>query len=89
MATRSPDRKAALITGAAGAIGSAIARRLAADDMTHEAGPEQVQRYRERIPLGYIGDPDDIAGAVIFLCSEAARYITGSTLDVNGGLLMR
>jgi 2-hydroxycyclohexanecarboxyl-CoA dehydrogenase len=37
------------------------------------------------IPLGYLGTGDDIAGAVAFLCSEEARFITGQILDVNGG----
>jgi len=40
------------------------------------------------IPLGKIGRPDDIADAVLFLASDQARYITGQTLHVNGGMLM-
>lgn len=39
----------------------------------------------KRIPLGRIGTGDDIAKAVVFLCSEDANYITGSTLKVDGG----
>jgi NAD(P)-dependent dehydrogenase (short-subunit alcohol dehydrogenase family) len=41
----------------------------------------------ERIPLGRWGDPDDVAGAAVFLLSDAARYVTGQTLYVDGGLL--
>ena len=40
----------------------------------------------DKIPLGFAGIPEDIANAVAFLASEEARYITGHTLDVNGGL---
>jgi len=40
------------------------------------------------IPLGRIGTPDDVAGAVIFLTSGEASYITGHVLNVNGGMLM-
>ena len=39
-----------------------------------------------RIPVGHTGDPDDIAEAAAFLCSESARYITGVVLDVDGGI---
>ena len=40
------------------------------------------------IPLGRIGDPDDVAGCVVFLASELSKYLTGVTLDVNGGMLI-
>jgi len=42
-----------------------------------------------RIPLGRFGRPEDVANAVCFLASEDAAFITGATLDVNGGMLMR
>ncbi|MCK4817726.1 SDR family oxidoreductase, partial [bacterium] len=42
----------------------------------------------ERIPLGRFGQPEDIAMAVVFLACQASNFITGSILDVNGGLLM-
>jgi NAD(P)-dependent dehydrogenase (short-subunit alcohol dehydrogenase family) len=42
-----------------------------------------------RIPLGRLGEPEDIAHAAMFLASDEASFITGATLDVNGGLLMR
>ena len=41
------------------------------------------------IPLGRLGHPNDIAYAALFLASPMAAYITGATLDVNGGLLKR
>jgi NAD(P)-dependent dehydrogenase (short-subunit alcohol dehydrogenase family) len=42
----------------------------------------------ERIPVGRLGTPDDIAGLVCFLCSEHASYITGEVVDINGGFLV-
>ena len=47
------------------------------------------QRIEAMIPLGQLGHVDDIAFAALFLASPMARYITGATLDVNGGLLKR
>lgn len=44
--------------------------------------------YISRIPLGYIGTPGDVAEAVVFLASQKSRYITGSIIHVNGGMLM-
>jgi NAD(P)-dependent dehydrogenase (short-subunit alcohol dehydrogenase family) len=41
-----------------------------------------------RIPLGRMGDPEEVAGPVVFLCSPAASYITGTIIDVNGGVYM-
>ena len=46
------------------------------------------ERYKASIPLGYMGNPDDVAKAVVFLASENASYITGEILDVNGGFVM-
>jgi 3-oxoacyl-[acyl-carrier protein] reductase len=40
------------------------------------------------VPLGRIGDPEDVADVIVFLASDYARYITGSTIDINGGLFM-
>lgn len=44
--------------------------------------------YEARTPLGRIGEPDDIAGVVGFLASDAARYVTGQTITVDGGVLI-
>lgn len=46
------------------------------------------ERLRQRIPLGRLGEPDDIASAMLFLASEHASYITGQTIIVDGGALL-
>lgn len=50
--------------------------------------PEETRRLAESVPLRRIAEPSEIAESVLFLASDTARYITGATLDVNGGLLM-
>jgi len=50
--------------------------------------PEETRRMAESVPLGRVAEPEEIAEVVLFLASDAARYVTGATLDVNGGLVM-
>jgi NAD(P)-dependent dehydrogenase (short-subunit alcohol dehydrogenase family) len=49
---------------------------------------EQLEAHISQIPLGYMAEPADLAGTVVFLASDHARYITGATLNVSGGWLM-
>ncbi len=49
---------------------------------------EMRQRTVSNIPLGREGTPDDIIGAILFLVSDSSSYITGHTLNINGGLLL-
>ena len=49
---------------------------------------KQVAQIAEHIPSGSFGAPDDIAAAAVFLASNEARYITGQTIHVNGGMVM-
>jgi 3-oxoacyl-[acyl-carrier protein] reductase len=58
-------------------------------DMTRALDEKQVQALRERIPLARLGASGDVAAAVTFLASDLAGYITGETLNVNGGLSMQ
>jgi NAD(P)-dependent dehydrogenase (short-subunit alcohol dehydrogenase family) len=50
-----------------------------------DADPERKQRVLARIPLGRLGAPEEIGGALVFLASEAASYITGATITIDGG----
>jgi 3-oxoacyl-[acyl-carrier protein] reductase len=57
-------------------------------DMTRALDEKQVQALTNQIPLARLGTPADVAAAVTFLASELAGYVTGETLNVNGGLAM-
>ena len=57
-------------------------------DMTRELSEEQKTNMIGQIPLGRLGNPDEIASAVVFLASPGAAYITGETIHVNGGMYM-
>jgi len=65
-----------------------VAPGFIATDMTHALTEEQKQAMLAAIPLGRAGTPEDIAGAVGFLVSPAAAYVTGTTVHVNGGMFM-
>ncbi|MBF6992381.1 MULTISPECIES: 3-oxoacyl-ACP reductase FabG [Cupriavidus] len=57
-------------------------------DMTKALSEEQHASLKQQIPLGRLGQPEDIANAVAFLAGPQAAYITGTTLHVNGGMYM-
>jgi NAD(P)-dependent dehydrogenase (short-subunit alcohol dehydrogenase family) len=56
-------------------------------DSIFEAVPEYKEEFLQRVPIGRIGDPDEIVGAMIYLASDASSYVTGETLVVDGGTL--
>ena len=56
--------------------------------MTRPWGPELLQKRIDETPLGRLGTAEDVAQAVVFLASDAARFIHGTHLDVNGGIYM-
>ena len=57
-------------------------------DMTSELPEAVKEKILSEIPLGILGEPKDIAGAVTYLASEDARYVTGQVIHVNGGMFM-
>lgn len=65
-----------------------VAPGFVSTDMTNALTDEQRETIFQKIPMQKLGTVDDIAAAVVFLASEAAGYITGQTLHVNGGLYM-
>ena len=67
---------------------NSIAPGFIKSNMTDKLSDEQKNSILDRIPMKKLGDSDDIAKAVGFLCSENANYITGQTLHVNGGLAL-
>jgi 3-oxoacyl-[acyl-carrier protein] reductase len=67
---------------------NAVAPGFIETDMTHGLSQELKDKMLANIPLRRMGQAEDIAGAVVFLASEAASYITGHVLDVNGGIHM-
>jgi len=67
---------------------NAVAPGFITTDMTAVLSEEIKAKMLENIPLGRFGVSEDIASAVVFLASDGAGYITGSVIDVNGGLYM-
>jgi 3-oxoacyl-[acyl-carrier protein] reductase len=82
-------RKLALEVAPFGINVNAVAPGTTDTAMIEGLGAEDRASLAARIPLGRFGRPEDVANAVCFLASEEAAFITGATLDVNGGMLMR
>ena len=74
--------------GSRGITVNCVAPGFIATDMTAALGDEQKKALAGQIPLGRLGQPDDIAHAVAYLCSPQAGYVTGEQLHVNGGMYM-
>jgi 3-oxoacyl-[acyl-carrier protein] reductase len=70
------------------AIAPGFIRSAQTLDPYHSVGEEGLAAAAPSVPLGRIGDPEDIADVVVFLASNAARYITGQVITVDGGLLV-
>jgi len=68
---------------------NAVAPGLIWREGIEQAWPDGVARWREAAPLGRLGTPEDVADACLFLASPAARWITGVSLTVDGGVLAR
>jgi 3-oxoacyl-[acyl-carrier protein] reductase len=85
-------RVAAQEAGPAGVRVNAIAPGFVVTPMTQRDDPAQMETMlhamRKRSPLGTVGQPDDIANAVLYLASDASRYVTGQIIRPNGGVAM-
>jgi 3-oxoacyl-[acyl-carrier protein] reductase len=68
---------------------NAVAPGMIRTEMVERVLRADEAKYLARIPLGRIADPEEIARVVVFLASDAASYMTGATVDVSGGMLMR
>jgi len=65
---------------------NAIAPGFIETDMVKSVSEEMMKKILEKIPLGRLGKPDEVAGTVAYLVSEEGNYITGQVIDINGGL---
>jgi len=74
--------------GSRGITVNVVAPGFIDTDMTKELPEENRAAMLGQVPLGRLGDSDDIANAVLFLASKGGAYITGETLHVNGGMVM-
>ena len=80
----------AIALGPFGIRCNAVLPGTIATDLNKEdlAAPEKLAYMRGRIPLGRLGQPEDVASVVVFLASDMARYVTGAALLVDGGLFV-
>ena len=67
---------------------NAIAPGFIATDMTNAMSDRAKEEALKLIPMGRLGDVDDIAAGALFLASDDAAYVTGHTLSINGGMYM-
>jgi 3-oxoacyl-[acyl-carrier protein] reductase len=74
--------------GSRGITVNCVAPGFIDTDMTRSLSDELKQGLLSNIPLARLGESEEIAGAVSFLCSKDAGYVTGETLHVNGGMYM-
>jgi NAD(P)-dependent dehydrogenase (short-subunit alcohol dehydrogenase family) len=76
---------AAVELGPANVNVNAVAPGFVRTELTQHISEELVARARGSTPLGRLAEPDDVAQVIVFLCSDAARHITGEIIRVDGG----
>jgi 3-oxoacyl-[acyl-carrier protein] reductase len=74
--------------GSRGITVNTVAPGFIATDMTKDLSDAHKETMLSQVPLGRLGDPNEIASVVSFLVSDSAGYITGETIHVNGGMYM-
>jgi 3-oxoacyl-[acyl-carrier protein] reductase len=67
---------------------NAVAPGFIESDMTDKLPAEYREKLLAEIPIGRMGRPEDIGSAVVYLASDAASYMTGQTIHVDGGMYM-
>jgi len=72
-----------------GIVVNAVAPGMMHTDMTSQSLEAAAEHYRRTIPLGRLASPEEMAESIVFLASEKNSYMTGATVDLSGGLLMR
>ena len=68
---------------------NAVAPGMMRTEMNEKELAKSEDEYLKRIPIGRIADPQEVANVAAFLCSDKSAYMTGATVDVTGGMLMR
>tara|TARA_E500000331_G_C17131846_1_gene658586 strand:- start:662 stop:970 length:309 start_codon:yes stop_codon:yes gene_type:complete len=82
------SRSLATELGSRGVTVNCIAPGFIETDMTRELGEDQAEVLLARVPLGRLGNPQEVAALVNFLAGDEAGYITGETIHINGGMYM-
>ncbi len=68
---------------------NAVAPGVIDTDIHKQSTKEQIENYMRAIPLGRMGTPDEVANIIMVLASDLASYLTGTTIDINGGQIMQ
>src|SRR5213593_1380976 len=71
------------------AVCPGLIQTLMSDQMVAAGQGEALNEMEKSIPMGRVGRPEEIANAVLWLCSDAASYVTGQSISVDGGFIMR
>ena len=82
-------RHAATELAGSGVTVNAVAPAAMDGPMVATVAPERLEAMLKTIPVGRLGRPEEVAAAVAYLASDDAGFVTGATLDINGGMLMR